>query len=402
MSNRSKKRASGFSLLEMVIAMGLGTLVLGAAVQLYSQGVGATWTVSQRAEMQQDFRAASNMLVKDLSLAGAGLPNAAAITLPSTVNPLIGCDQSGTCYLGASNTAGLPYPKQGTTPYLYGLIPGYNGGPTISTPPGQTDSITVVYTDTAFYLNCYAPTLTAKGVVTFAPVVTVPATPWPPPGCLPTGVTAAAGVAPQYINDPVVGLTAGDLVLMTFNGATMVAEVTGAPTSTGANTYTVPFANGDVLHMNQTSSAVNDYLNGVLRNSTAAATQAPCGRTGPCRIFVITYYIDGRVSPPRLMRQVSGHPPMPVTDSNVYMKFNYDLYNDAASAPAIGCQNPGVSGDVCVSGSSTGLLPNQITKINILHLATDSQLHGTQGYQGLDLETSVSARNLTYANTYPQ
>jgi len=116
MSNRSKKRASGFSLLEMVIAMGLGTLVLGAAVQLYSQGVGATWTVSQRAEMQQDFRAASNMLVKDLSLAGAGLPNAAAITLPSTVNPLIGCDQSGTCYLGASNTAGLPYPKQGRSP----------------------------------------------------------------------------------------------------------------------------------------------------------------------------------------------------------------------------------------------------------------------------------------------
>ena len=47
--------------------------MLGAAVQIYIQGVGATWTVTQRAEMQQDFRAASNMLTKDLSLAGAGL-----------------------------------------------------------------------------------------------------------------------------------------------------------------------------------------------------------------------------------------------------------------------------------------------------------------------------------------
>src|ERR1700687_1071192 len=102
MSNRTKKRERGFSLLEMTIAMALGTLVLGAAVQLHSQGVSATWTVSQRAEMQQDFRAASNMLLKDLSLAGAGLPNAAAIALPTTVTPVYGCDQSS-CYLGSAN-----------------------------------------------------------------------------------------------------------------------------------------------------------------------------------------------------------------------------------------------------------------------------------------------------------
>jgi hypothetical protein len=86
----------------------------------------------------------------------------------------------------------------------------------------------------------------------------------------------------------------------------------------------------------------------------------------------------------------------------VYAKFSYDLFNDSTSAPAISCQNPGNTGDVCTSGSSTGLLPNQITKINILHMATDSALHGTQGYQGLDLETSVAARNLTYANNYQQ
>jgi prepilin-type N-terminal cleavage/methylation domain-containing protein len=399
MSDRSTRRESGFSLLEMIIAMALGTLVLGAAVQLYSQGVAATWTVSQRAEMQQDFRAASNMMLKDLSLAGAGLPNAAAIALPSTVTPVYGCEQSGACHLGVANNTGGTYPLQGTTPYLYGLLPGNNGGPTVSTPPGQTDVVTVVYTDTAFYLNCYAPTVTAKGVVTFAPVVTVPATPWPAPGCLPSNVTAQNGVAPQNVNDAVVGLTQGDLVMMTLNGTAVVAEVTGPVTSPGANTFVVPFANNDALHMNQTPSGGG--LNSVPLNATAAATAAPCGRTGPCRIFVITYYIDNTVNPPRLMRQVNGHTPMPVADSTVYMKFSYDLYNDATASPAVSCQNPGASGDVCVAGSSTGLLPNQITKINILHMATDSALPGTQGYQGLDLETSVSARNLTYANNYP-
>jgi len=55
MSDRRKKREGGFSLLEMVVAMALGTIVLGAAVSIYIQGVNATWTVSQRAELQQDF-----------------------------------------------------------------------------------------------------------------------------------------------------------------------------------------------------------------------------------------------------------------------------------------------------------------------------------------------------------
>src|SRR5271157_5625752 len=94
MSHRSTKRESGFSLLEMTISMALGTIVLGAAVQIYSQGVGATWTVSQRAELQQDFRATSNMLTKDLSLAGSGLGNGTPVPLPSATTPVYGCDQT--------------------------------------------------------------------------------------------------------------------------------------------------------------------------------------------------------------------------------------------------------------------------------------------------------------------
>src|SRR5271157_2521272 len=151
MSNRLPKRESGFSLLEMVVSMALGTIVLGAAVQIYIQGVTATWTVTQRAELQQDFRAASNMLTKDLSLAGAGLGNGVAIALPSGVTPRYGCDQLN-CYL--NGVAGT-YPKQGATPYLYGLLPGYDLGPTLN--GNQTDVVTVIYTDTAFYLNCYIP-----------------------------------------------------------------------------------------------------------------------------------------------------------------------------------------------------------------------------------------------------
>jgi prepilin-type N-terminal cleavage/methylation domain-containing protein len=377
MSDRSIKRQSGFSLLEMVIAMALGTVVLGAAVQLYSQGVAATWTVSQRAEMQQDFRAASDMLTRDLSLAGAGLGNNVQIGLPTTsTTPVYGCDQSLKCYINGSAAA---YPKQGTAPYLYGLIPGWKYGPTLNAAQGATDVVTVVYTDAAFYLNCYAVSVTSSTVAKFTLN-----SPLPPNCVLPSGVTA-----PQNVNDAVAGLTPGDLVWFTLTpgagctGCTpsvVVAEVTGC-TSTSPTTYNVSFAIADVLKMNQTTATSRSLANVVADVGTAT------------RILVITYYIDNSFAPPRLMRQVSGHAPMPVAENVVYLKFSYDLYNSNTGL---------VEPNQFDGGVSLGLTPNQITKINILHMSMNSTLKGAKGgYQGMDLQTSVSARDLTYSNSYP-
>jgi hypothetical protein len=343
--------------------------------------------------LQQDFRAASDILIKDLSQAGAGLGQGAQIPLPSTITPEYGCDQTK-CYLGVSNTSPGTYPLQGATPTLYGLIPGYTLGPTLSSNPNATDAVTVVYSDSTFYLNCYQATVSALGHVTFgpatAPVLGVVPT-FPPTNCLPSSVAT-----PQAVNDSLLGLTPGDLVLMTLNGTQVVGEVTAGTITTGTNavgtTYIVPFANADALNMNQTGSGATAGLNGAALNATGA---------NPVRLLVITYYIDKTVTPARLMRQISGHTPMPITDGIAYMKFSYDLYNDTTNAPAVGCQNPGASTDVCVAGTSTGLNPTDITKINILHMAMSSTLHGTSGYQGLDLETSVSARDLTYSNKYP-
>ena len=137
----------------------------------------------------------------------------------------------------------------------------------------------------------------------------------------------------KTVNDPSVGLSAGDLVLMTLGGATIVAEVTGGVSTgtdgSGNTTYIVPFANGDPLKMNQTP--VGGGLNSVTLNGTGSASAAPCGGTGPCRLLVITYYIDNTTTPPRLMRQVSGHSPMPMVENVAYMKFSYDLFNTTST-----------------------------------------------------------------------
>jgi prepilin-type N-terminal cleavage/methylation domain-containing protein len=392
MGERMKKRESGFSLLELMVSVALGAIVLSAAGQIYIQGVSATWTVSQRAEMQQDFRAASNMLTTDLSMAGAGLGNGAAIALPSGTTPKYGCDQTGACYI--NGIAGT-YPLKSGTPYMYGLIPGYNKGPILNVSQGATDVVTVVYTDTNFYLNCYIPTVTAKGVVTFSQPSG--STPWA--GCLPNSSVST----PQAVNDSATGLVAGDLVLMTLGGVTVVGEVTGTVTtgtSGGHTSYVVPFANSDALSMNQT--ATGGGLNGAALNAAGSASAAPCGGTGPCRLMVVTYYIDNTTTPPRLMRQVSGHTPMPVVENVAYMKFSYDLFNSSTATPAVNQPNPG-SGD-SNDTASNGLYPNQITKINILNMAINSTGNGSifanTGYQRMDLQTSVSARNLTFTNNY--
>ena len=355
MRNRSKKRARGFSLVEMVIATALGTTVLGAAISIYIQGVNATWTVTQRAEMQQDFRAASNLLKNDLSLAGAGLGQGAAIPLPTSATvPVYGCDQTSTCYI---NGTSVKYPLNGGTPYLYGLLPGYSMGPTVNTM--ATDSITVVYTDPNFALNCYTATLASTTTVTFALPGTLTCT-------LPIGVAS-----PQSLSGGGLGLTAGDLIWFSFGSTQVVAEVTSVSGST------VTFGSTDVLKMNQSTTAPNSLAYTFTKSGSVTGTGQ--------RLLVITYYLDTSVTPSRLMRQISGHNPMPVAENIVYLNFTYDLFNVSTGTPALACPSPGAATPACASGSSTGLLPNQVTKINIAHMDIDSTAKGTMfsqsGYQ---------------------
>jgi len=381
MKRRSTIRRRGFSLLEMTIAMALGMIVIAASVQMYSKGLGATWIVSQRAEMQQDFRAASNMLTKDISLAGASMGSNVQIALPSgagTQIPIYGCDQIPKCYI---NGGAVAYPTQlvagVNVPYLYGLIPGWRFGPTVNATAGPTDVITVANTDTNFLLSCYTVNVTSNTVVRFTLSNPLPVTCIVPPPLL----------APQAIDDPVVGLTPGDLVLFNVTigagagaqSSTIIGEVTNVRKIAG-NIFDVTFAAGDPLRMNQPTAAA-----GSIGNIVGAAGSGT-------RINVISYYIDNTLAPPRLMRQISGHTPIPVVENVSFLQFTYDLYNFNTGA---------ILTEQADGGASQGMTPSQITKINIKHMSMASTMHGAQGYQGLDLQTSVSARDLTFRNDYP-
>ena len=374
------RRSQGFTLLEMMIAMALGAVVMAAAVEMFSKSVRATFVVSQRAEMQQDFRAAATMLTKDASMAGSGMGNNVQIALPSGtgVIPVYGCDQTPKCYI---NGTAVAYPTQlvggVNVPYLYGLMPGWKFGPTLNAAAGPTDALTVVNADTVFLLSCYDVSVTSATLVRF----TLPAP------LHPTCVLPPSLVAPQPVDDPAVGLTPGDLVQFQVTigvgvgatSATILGEVTNV-TKISPTQWDVAFAAGDPLKMNQPTAAAGSIFQ--IKGGTGSAN----------RINVVSYYIDNSIVPSRLMRQTSGHTPIPLAENVVFLQFSYDLYDSNVGA---------VLTDQSDGGASQNLTPNQITKINIKHMALNSTLHGTPGYQGLDLQTSVSARDLTFKNDYP-
>ena len=75
------KTHRGFTLLELMVSMALGLVVMGAMASLFRMGMSSTFLVAQRAETQQNMRAAIELIGKDVSMAGAGLPTG-GIQLP--------------------------------------------------------------------------------------------------------------------------------------------------------------------------------------------------------------------------------------------------------------------------------------------------------------------------------
>jgi len=369
MMTTPRSTTRGFTLVELTIAMALGVLVIGTAVGLFSKALDASFIVTQRAEMQQNARSGMGMIQQDISLAGSGLP-VGGVQLPTgagSTNSLFGCDQN-TCYIANNNWPGGNH--------MSGVIPGPFSGTALTNGGTNSDAVTILYTDTTYALNEYAVTLAADGTsATFALPNPLPAplpSPWPP----------------TPVNDPVVGLKVGDLVLFTNNLGSAVGEVTNV--AGGGLPTVVSFSNGDALNLNQSGAA-----------SGRIADISGATNTVAYRLMVITYYLDlpagadnkqytADDGQPRLMRQVSGHPPTPVAEEISGLQFTYDIYDDATGQATANLKD---------AGMGVGKSPNQIRKIN-MSLSARAPLQGHGGYQNFDVATSISARNMSFKDRY--
>lgn len=144
----TEHNARGFSLVELMVAMALGIIVLAATTQLFKSGMDATILVTQSSEMQQSARATLNLIAKDVSMAGSGLPSG-GLALPN------GAGSVASLFAVDANRAWLAnnaYPNR----FMFGIIPGDNngmelGGPINVTATGAgSDAITIIYADYSF------------------------------------------------------------------------------------------------------------------------------------------------------------------------------------------------------------------------------------------------------------
>lgn len=372
MSRTCKRTTRGFTLMEMVIAMTLGVIVLATAVNLFSKALNASFIVTQRAEMQQNGRAAVDLMAKDISLAGAGLPTG-GVQLPTgngATAARFGCDQTQ-CYIN-----NYLYPNGN---YFYGAIPNAGAGQSVRTPAGTLgpaqDVFSVAYTDSTYPLQYYTVTLALNGSQATFTAPTTPPNPLPNPWPLPA------------INDPAVGLKIGDLVLFTNNVGSAIGEVTRVDPG-----GVVWFQNGDALNINSTT-AQNGNINAILAGTKTIAY----------RLLMVTYYIDTPAGidgirytaddgPPRLMRQVNGQTPVPVAENVAGLQVTYDIFDDVSGTATANLKD---------AGMSAGKSPNQIRKVN-LSVSSRTPMQGVlgSGFQTLDLATSVSARDMSFKDRY--
>jgi prepilin-type N-terminal cleavage/methylation domain-containing protein len=346
----------GFTLLELMVSMAVGLIVMAAMASLFKTGMDSTRLVTQRAETQQNMRAGIDLMVKDISMAGAGLPSG-GIQLPTgagATTSLFGCDQGGTCHVPTST-----YP---TGNYMYGIIPGYKNGvegnAVIPAAPAPvfSDSVTSIYADYNFPLWEYNVAFTAAN----GTLITLTANPIYAPA--PPAINASGGVQ------------VGDLIMLSNSAGNAVGEVTGITATT------ISFANLDALNINQSGAAFN--------NIKAIAGGAS---TTAYRLFAVTYYltVPAAGQTPRLMRQVNGLSPVPVADDIVNLQFAFDTYDSTTAALDANQADP--------LGKVES--PNNIQKVNISIMGQSIITNGNKA-QSLYLATSVSARNMAFRNRY--
>lgn len=367
------KTIKGFTLLELTIALALGTVLTVMLLQVFKQASDTSFLVAQRSTVQADGRAALNAITTDVNLAGAGLR---AGGMAVHANSAFGCTSAGTCGVWG-------FPTETGQKTLYGLMPGFARGDYVN--GTATDAITIAYSDRSSALE-----LCSKAPCGYdALPVTVNVGP-------PITLTFNANLSPNLL-DPKVGFLVGDMVLLSNSRGEAAGVVTSINES--GNLHQLVLGN-DSLRINQSTGP---------GSISSLMTGSPI--TSATKLNLITYFVrlnngpDGAPGtrddlPPRLMRQVGARPPVVVADGINTLTTSFTLYdsnvgNENASPPIL----PLVS-DVKTWGALAEKYAN-IRAIKVVLVAAGTEKQGVIGVQQMPLTTTISPRGLSFQDRYP-
>jgi type II secretory pathway pseudopilin PulG len=368
----------GFTLIEMLVSTGVTVVFLAGAFTLLGQLTNVSDSIVKMADMNQNLRAATDIMARDLTgsaggvpIGGIPLPSGAGCTVVNRPGPGLAAPPAP---LGPQTFSNCSAGAMGVMP---AISPGQQLGPTIN---GQvSDEVTMISIDQNFAVN-YVPVFLLPTTIALVPAACAP------PAC--TGwtltVPGSPSIAPTMGSPAISNPTAvnvGDIYLFSnFHGMALGMVTAVAATTPG----TITFASGDSLGLNQPNAAA-----GTLSSLGPGGAWPP---TNVYKILMVSYYLDNTMAGnPRLMRQLENSPAMEMADRINFLEFSYDL-------------SDGVTTNVRDVLSLAPHTPNEIRKVNI-SIAANSQTLAQQTSKAPrvladSINTAVTIRDLAYRNNY--
>ena len=396
MNSLLTRKNAGFTLIELMISMGVTLVLLSAAVAAFRSAQQTNQIIAEGADLSENLRAGMNMMQLDIQQAGTGIPTG-GIPIPFT-SP---CGSTAPINRPKLNgTTTFPYPGALTCESSIPAVePGNELGPAITAPDAVsgtpanpnsiTDEITILYADNSVGLD--------------AKPVNQPPTANPANAGCPNGKMQYSGTTLTVTFDVTcVNLTnASGNSLITINPGDLIAFQNANGTAllwvTSVSGQVLSFQKGDPFDLNGRT----DNAGTILQLETGGAA---CGGAASCfpptlatRIWMISYYLDNVTAPPytRLVRQVnmpSGtiYPPTPVGETLENLQFTYNFVD--------GVTNPANQSSVPAGNSESN-----IRSVNVYLAARSSQpvqIGNSMIYSRSNLMSQICLRSLAYVNNY--
>jgi prepilin-type N-terminal cleavage/methylation domain-containing protein len=371
------KKHSGFTLIELMVAIGVTSVALAAAVMLFRDSTKANANVTQTSDMSDNIRAGLNLIMQDLIQTGTGIPTG-GISIPNTPNAS-GCNTGAkvkrppavlTLTFNGPNAA-----NAGCNVILPAIEPGNALGPTVTSPDGTSgppsDIITMLYADNTLALDAKA----------------INGTSCPGGSITATGSSITFDSTCVTIGSAGIPVNPGDL-LMIYNANNSNGAL---QTVTSISGQTLNFASGDAFNLNGRTTTETAGTIKQLQNLTGGVPNGTYPATSATRVWMITYYLDTTTDPahPRLMRAINFNTPQPVAETFENLQFAFNF--------ADGTTPPPVNQFVVPAGDNE----NQIRSVNIyLGARTTTRAAASGNYYRTNLATQVALRSMAYFNNY--
>jgi prepilin-type N-terminal cleavage/methylation domain-containing protein len=358
---RSLRSDSGFTLVEMMIAALITSVIMGVAFSTFENALSLNDSVLNLTDSSQNLRAGTNILVRDLMQAGRNLP-IGGISIPSG---------DGAIGIRRPSPPNQSYMFDNTTATaLQSITTGASKGPVVD--GRTTDIVTILVMDPYLAPLALSPS-TASGTV---------------PKLNATGSAFDVGTSTTWLEgDPlheIPGVKPGDLMFFLGPGGTSTLQ-----TVTRIDTSNVYFDEGDAFNFNQPGAEA-----GSITQMLAAMGSPATGTVQVARIYMYSYWVEVVIGVPRLMRALIVHTPVALAGIVEDLELSYDLVD--------GIVNPVDVADLpFTSQSGDTFNSSQIRKVNVhVGVRSEQKSRKTDDYLRSHVTTVVAVRNLAWVDHY--